>query len=131
MVRELRSPRTYGPPTEGRLNRIEETSTKFLKDLNDRNNRGGQWTERRVKANYTAKPWDRVLVDPRGGPLTILVPDPKTCIGAQIAVKNITSSTNQISVGALKGTVEGFALAMTTALEKHTITAAVDGWWEH
>jgi hypothetical protein len=126
---DLRTTRTHGPPTQSRVDRIEDKTLRLVKDLNDKSNRSGQWTERRAKANYSAKPWDLILADPSAGAFTILLPDPKKCVGAEVKVKNTTSSANQISVAALVGVVDGFVVAMNTAYAQKTFRAATDGWW--
>ncbi len=126
---DLRTARTYGPPTESRLNRIEDRTSKLVRDLNEKANRSGQWAERRASSTYTAKPWDLILADPSGAAFTILLPDPSKCVGSEVKVKNVTSSVNPISVAALAKTVDGFVVAMTTAYGQKTFRAARDGWW--
>lgn len=65
-----------------------------------------------------AQPWDVVSVDPRGGALTVLLPDPAAplAIGSWIGVKNDTDSTTAVTVRPLTGTIDGAAsFSMTTA----------------
>lgn len=126
---DLKTTRTYGPPTQDRMDRIEDRTSRLIKDLNDKNNRGGQFNERRAKASYSAKPWDLVLADPRTAGFTVLFPDPKTCVGSSITVKNVTSSTNTILCSALRGTVDGSTFGINAAYAGKTWRAAIDGWW--
>lgn len=126
---DLKTTRTYGPPTEDRMNRVEDRTSRLIKDLNDKSNRGGQFTERRAKANYAAKPWDLIFADPRAAGFTVLFPDPKKCVGASITVKNVTSSANTILCSALAGTVDGSSFGINAAYAQKTFRAATDGWW--
>ncbi len=57
---------------------------------------------------YTAVPWDYVLCDPSGGAFAVTLPKASENPNAEIGVKNVTSSTNEITITPATGeTIDG------------------------
>lgn len=90
-------------------------------------------------AAYTAVPWDAVMVDPSGGGFTVTLPPAAQEVGAELLVKNVTTSVNDVTLAAAAGeTVEGastlviasaYGAAHLWSGSKRSGSASAAGWW--
>lgn len=82
---------------------LEESTAKTFTDIAAKF--FGPWTPTDKKTgNYTARPWDLVVVEPPTGGLNVLLPDPKSG-GAWIAVVR-TSASNTVTLRPISSAVK-------------------------
>lgn len=107
--------------------------SRLMVHLRDRAQRSFGPFERtsRQTASCNARPWQLVRVDPSGGALNVILPaitDPTAKV-SWIGVKNISASTNAITVAALGTTIDGSAsFVMNTARQFQWFYAGDDEW---
>lgn len=82
-------------------------------------------------ATVSARPWQYVRVDPTAGTVPVVLPrvtDPNVK-GSVVIVKNVSGSTNAITVSALGTTIDGAAsVTMNTARAVQWFYAGDDEW---
>jgi hypothetical protein len=67
-----------------------------------------------IASDYRVKPGEFVLIDPRGGALSIFMPSAAANPDDLIVLRNVTSSTNAITIHAHPGESLDFASATAT-----------------
>lgn len=84
--------------TAQRLDMMEAESDRVVVSISDTFFRGGLWRPSTCTTDYAAKAWDLILADPTKKGFTVQIPDPTTVLGAFILVKNVSPSTNPITI---------------------------------
>lgn len=75
-------------------------------------------------ANYSANPWDTVLMDASSGPVTVTLPPPSA--GTQVVVKKTDPSANAVTISSPSGTVDG-GVSLSVSTQWTAITVVSDG----
>lgn len=86
------------------------------------------FTKTTVTSDYTAKPWEIILVDASSGSITITIPAPVE--GAEIIVKKIDNTTNTVTLSPTSGNIDGYdSIVMTTQNEAYHLISDGDNWY--